>query len=65
VLVIENGPIDNGPATSVPYEANILNTGDMWPLVSAPEPLLNNQSFRVTVRNVVGGGTIVNGMGFD
>jgi choline dehydrogenase-like flavoprotein len=65
VLVIENGPIDNGPATSVQYEANILNTGDLWPLFSAPEPFLNNQSFQVTVGNVVGGGTIVNGMGFD
>ncbi|KAE9363116.1 GMC oxidoreductase [Stipitochalara longipes BDJ] len=45
--------------------ANILNTGNMWPLFSAPEPFLNNQSFQVNVGNVVGGGTIINGMGFD
>jgi choline dehydrogenase-like flavoprotein len=63
--VIENGPIDNGPATSVPYQATILNTGDMYNITSAPEPYLNNFTFPVDVGNVVGGGTIVNGMAIN
>ncbi|KUJ13879.1 alcohol oxidase [Mollisia scopiformis] len=65
VLVIENGYIDNRPATSIPYLATILNTGDMYDIFSAPVPNLGNQSFRVAVGNVVGGGTIVNGMLWD
>lgn len=65
MLVIENGPIDIGPAASVPYMATILNTGDMYNITSAPEPYLGNLTFPVTVGNVVGGGTIVNGMAIN
>ncbi|CZR58689.1 related to choline dehydrogenase [Phialocephala subalpina] len=65
VLVIENGYIDDGPATSIPYMATILNVADMYNIFSAPEPYLNNLSVRVAVGNVVGGGSVVNGMFWD
>ncbi|KAF4631968.1 hypothetical protein G7Y89_g6161 [Cudoniella acicularis] len=65
VLVIENGYVDNGIATYIPYKANILNVADMYPITSAPEPFLGNRTYPVRVGNVVGGGSIVNGMVFD
>jgi choline dehydrogenase-like flavoprotein len=61
VLIIENGYIDDSPATSIPYLANMLNTDAMYSITSAPEPYLNKKTFRVSVGNVVGG-SIVNGM---
>ena len=51
VLVIENGPIDNGPATSVPYLANILNVGDLYNIISAPVPGLANGTYGVSGKN--------------
>jgi hypothetical protein len=51
VLVIENGPVDNGPATSVPYLANILNVADLYGVVSAPVPGLANQTYGVSGKN--------------
>lgn len=65
VLVIENGALDNGTMSSVPGNSAGLNLAAMYNIYSAPEPNLGNQSFLVTVGNVVGGGSYVNGMQFD
>ncbi|KAF2655613.1 GMC oxidoreductase [Lophiostoma macrostomum CBS 122681] len=65
VLIIENGYIDDGPLTSIPHMASILNTADLYPITSAPVPGLNNSVWAVSVGNVVGGGSVVNGMQRD
>ncbi|XPS78424.1 hypothetical protein M3J07_010441 [Ascochyta lentis] len=64
VLVIENGVIDNRPASRVPYFANI-NIDNYYPITSGPEPFMHNKTWSVHVGNVVGGGSVVNGMQFD
>jgi choline dehydrogenase-like flavoprotein len=64
VLVIENGVIDDRPTTSVPYFANI-NVENYYPITSAPEPFMQNKTWMVHVGNVVGGGSVVNGMQWD
>lgn len=66
MLVIEFGYVDNSSTTLIPYDANDLNTADMFSnIVSAPQLALNNQSYEVWIGAVVGGGTIVNGMEYD
>ncbi|CAO2652268.1 Nn.00g005510.m01.CDS01 [Neocucurbitaria sp. VM-36] len=64
VLVIENGAIDDRPATSIPYFANI-NVDNYCNIMSAPEPFMKNKTWKVHVGNVVGGGSVVNGMQRD
>ncbi|KAI8931673.1 hypothetical protein NX059_011320 [Plenodomus lindquistii] len=64
VLVIENGVIDDRPSTSVPYYANI-NVDNYYQITSAPEPYMLNKTWMVNVGNVVGGGSVVNGMQWD
>ncbi|KAF2127822.1 GMC oxidoreductase [Dothidotthia symphoricarpi CBS 119687] len=64
VLIIENGVIDNRPSTKVPYYANI-NVDNYYPITSAPEPFMHNKTWSVHVGNVVGGGSVINGMQFD
>ncbi|CAE7211547.1 GMC oxidoreductase [Pyrenophora teres f. teres] len=59
-----NGVIDNRPATSVPYFANI-NISNYYPITSAPEPFMHNKTWMVHVGNVVGGGSVVNGIQWD
>ncbi|QDS73255.1 hypothetical protein FKW77_004259 [Venturia effusa] len=65
VLVIENGILDNGTTSSIPGNSGGLNLAAMYDIYSAPVPNLGNQTFLVTVGNVVGGGSYVNGMQFD
>jgi choline dehydrogenase-like flavoprotein len=65
VLVIENGALDNGTTSSIPGNSAGLNLAAMYDIYSAPEPNLGNKSFLVTVANVVGGGSYVNGMQWD
>ncbi|KAJ4329643.1 hypothetical protein N0V87_010692 [Didymella glomerata] len=65
VLVIENGYISNDVSTQVPSYANSLNTGLMYDIMSAPNTNLGGQTKPVWVGNVVGGGSVVNGMAFD
>lgn len=65
MLVIENGVLDNGTTSSVPGNSGGLNLAAMYDIYSAPVPNLGNQTFLVTVGNVVGGGSYVNGMQFD
>lgn len=55
MLVVENGYIDNNDVAKVPYYVNVLNPLDLYPIVSAPEPYMNNLTFNVRVGNVVGG----------
>jgi len=43
----------------------MLNTAAMYPIKSAPEPWLNNSVWDVRVGNVVGGGSVVNGLQWD
>ncbi len=47
ILVIENGPIDTGPATTVPALATVLNVADMYDITGAPIPGLGNLMFPV------------------
>ncbi|KAF1969433.1 alcohol oxidase [Bimuria novae-zelandiae CBS 107.79] len=65
VLVIENGILNNGTLSSIPGNSGGLNFEAMYDIYSAPVPNLGNQTFLVTVGNVVGGGSYVNGMQFD
>jgi choline dehydrogenase-like flavoprotein len=64
VLIIENGYIDNSSTTLIPNAANNNNFADMYDIQSAPDPKLGNGTFLVGVGNVVGGGSVVNGMMF-
>lgn len=63
--MIENGALSNSTLSSIPGNSGGLNLADMYDIYSAPVPNLGNQSFLVTVGNVVGGGSFVNGMQFD
>ncbi|KAI8931830.1 hypothetical protein NX059_011467 [Plenodomus lindquistii] len=65
VLVIENGDLNNGTLSSIPGNSGGLNIAAMYDIYSAPVSRLGNQSFLVTVGNVVGGGSYVNGMQWD
>ncbi|CAG8952337.1 hypothetical protein HYFRA_00001083 [Hymenoscyphus fraxineus] len=65
VLVVENGYLNDQPIATVPYYVNVLNPDNLYPIISAPEAYMNNLTFPVPVGNVVGGGSIVNGMFFD
>ncbi|KAF2833050.1 alcohol oxidase [Ophiobolus disseminans] len=65
VLVIENGILNNGTQSSIPGNSGGLNLAAMYDIFSAPVQNLGNQTFLVTVGNVVGGGSYVNGMQFD
>lgn len=64
VIVIENGAIDDRPATSIPYLTN-LNTANYYDITSGPEPFMGNKTWQVHVGNVVGGSSVVNGMQWD
>ncbi|KAA8624046.1 hypothetical protein SMACR_07654 [Sordaria macrospora] len=64
VLVIERGSFDDKPEAIVPYYANGLDLDVLISPTSAPNPQLNNDTFSVAVPAVVGGGSVVNGMGY-
>jgi choline dehydrogenase-like flavoprotein len=64
VLVIERGYFDDKPEAIVPWYANQLDTSVMIRPQSAPHPELNNTTSPVAVAAVVGGGSVVNGMGY-
>ncbi|KAK4040167.1 pyranose dehydrogenase 3 [Parachaetomium inaequale] len=65
VLVIERGYFDDKPEATVPWYANGLDTSVMTRPESAPNPELNNTTSLVAVAAVVGGGSVVNGMGYS
>lgn len=64
VLVIENGYNVDDVTTQVPSCANSLNKALMYDITSAPDANTGG-SHPVYVGNVVGGGSVVNGMAFD
>ncbi|KAF9737628.1 hypothetical protein PMIN06_003923 [Paraphaeosphaeria minitans] len=65
VLVLENGCLVDDVSTEVPSYANSLNTALMYNITSAPNANIGGQTKPVLVGNVVGGGSVVNGMAFD
>jgi choline dehydrogenase-like flavoprotein len=52
-------------STKVPAYANSLNTPLMYDITSAPDANTGGRTYPVYVGNVVGGGSVVNGMAFD
>ncbi|KAH9864251.1 hypothetical protein J1614_010185 [Plenodomus biglobosus] len=64
VLVIENGYKVDDVTTQVPSFANSINPGLMYDITSAND-VNTGGSHPVFVGNVVGGGSVVNGMAFD
>ncbi|KAK3291476.1 uncharacterized protein B0H64DRAFT_427067 [Chaetomium fimeti] len=65
VLVIERGYFDDKPEAIVPWYAHGLDTSVMIRPESAPNPELDNTTSLVAVAAVVGGGSVVNGMGYS
>lgn len=67
VLVIEAGRADDNPNIHLPFGATYaLNTSLLWPnYVSDPEPELLGRTWNTRVAQVLGGGSIVNGMIYD
>lgn len=67
VLVIEAGQAYDNPNIRLPYAANYpLNLTLLWAnYVSEPEPFLNNKTWNTRVAEVLGGGSVVNGMVYD
>ncbi|KAK8073298.1 Pyranose dehydrogenase 1 [Apiospora phragmitis] len=64
VLVIERGDFDDKPQVIVPYYATGLDTSVMMRPKSATVPNLNNSQWDVAVAAVVGGGSVLNRMGY-
>ncbi|KAM7205373.1 putative GMC oxidoreductase [Naviculisporaceae sp. PSN 640] len=64
VLVIERGDFDNKPEAIVPWYGNLLDVSVIDFVPSAPNPKLGNAVSSVAVASVVGGGSVVNGMGY-
>lgn len=62
---MENGYINDDISTQVPSFANGINSQLMYDITSAPVDNLGGKTFPVYVGNVVGGGSVVNGMAFD
>ena len=67
VLVIEAGGADDNPNIRLPYGATYaLNTSLLWQnYVSEPEPQLANKTWNVRIAEILGGGSMVNGMVYD
>ncbi|KAF2002173.1 GMC oxidoreductase [Amniculicola lignicola CBS 123094] len=67
VLVIEAGGADDNANIRMPYGATAaLNTSLLWAnYVSDPEPELANKTWNTRVAQVLGGGSVVNGMMYD
>ena len=64
VLVIENGFMVDDVTTQVPSFANSINSALMYDITSAYDTNTGG-THPVWVGNVVGGGSVVNGMAFD
>jgi choline dehydrogenase-like flavoprotein len=57
--------INDDISTQVPSFANSINSQLMYDITSAPDPNTGGKTYPVYVGNVVGGGSVVNGMAFD
>jgi choline dehydrogenase-like flavoprotein len=64
-LVLENGYVVDDVSTQVPSYANSLQINLMYDITSAPDANIGGATKPVWVGNVVGGGSVVNGMAFD
>lgn len=66
VLVIEAGGADDNMNIRLPYAATYpINTTLFWGFVAEPEPFLANLTYAGLAAQVLGGGSIVNGMAYD
>ncbi|KAI4740093.1 alcohol oxidase [Aureobasidium sp. EXF-12298] len=65
VLVLEYGYNDNSTKTLWPYYGTAYNDPDMFEINCTPQKNLQNQTFVAYAGKVLGGGSIVNGMGYD
>lgn len=65
VLVIERGYFDDKPEAIIPWYSTAVDTSVLLNPRSAPNSKLYNATHNVTVAAVVGGATVVNGMGCD
>ncbi|KAF3032806.1 hypothetical protein E8E12_002334 [Didymella heteroderae] len=67
VLVIEAGGAYDNPNIRLPYGATYaLNTSLLWKdYVCQPEPALGDRTWNTRVAQVLGGGSVVNGMMYD
>jgi hypothetical protein len=65
VLVLEYGIIDRSNVTKIPYYGTVLNTAGLRPVLSAPEPHMNNRQYAVRAAQIAGGGSQLNGMQWD
>jgi choline dehydrogenase-like flavoprotein len=65
VLVLENGYVVDDVSTQIPSFANSLQVNLMYDITSAPDANIGGVTKPVWVGNVVGGGSVVNGMAFD
>lgn len=65
--MIEAGTDDLPFQQRLPYgAASALNESLLWPnYVSQPDPFLNNKTTKVRVAEILGGGSVVNGMFYD
>ena len=64
-MVLENGYVVDDVSTQVPTYANSLQINLMYDITSAPDANIGGATKPVWVGNVVGGGSVVNGMAFD
>ena len=64
-MVLENGYVADDVSTQVPSYANSLQINLMYDITSAPDANIGGATKPVWVGNVVGGGSVVNGMAFD
>ena len=62
--MIERGDFDNKPQAIIPYYGNLLDTSVLIHVPSDPDAKLNNSTYSVAAAAVVGGGSVVNGMGY-
>jgi choline dehydrogenase-like flavoprotein len=67
VLVVESGAAYDNPAIRLPYGTNYaLNETLFWKNYrSEPEPQLGNRTFGARAAQILGGGSMVNGMVYD
>jgi hypothetical protein len=65
VLVLEYGIIDRSNVTQIPYYGTVLNTAGLRPVLSAPEPHMNDRQYAVRAAQIAGGGSQLNGMQWD
>lgn len=63
--MLENGYINDDISTQIPSFANTINAGLMYNIQSAPDANTGGKTYPIYVGNVVGGGSVVNGMAFD